>query len=200
MAEIAWLAAVFGVGAALSAGPVSVTIVRTAVSRGFGAAFRVIVGSAVADLLMLVPALAFGWVLSLVARASVVVNLIGAVSFAYLAVRAARDAWRLWGSGGLAPGRDWAFTAGLLSNLANPLTWMFWLTIGTPMMSRADRLGGAAGITLWVVAWFLAASGLEAMAALAVSSARRSIGGRGQAVMTAASAAFFAALAVWMVA
>lgn len=196
MAEIAWLAALFGVGAALSVGPVFVTILGEAASRGFRPALGVILGSATADLVLLVPALAFGWLVSLAARAAVVVNVIGAAFFAYLAVRAARDARRLWRSGGAAPDRGWAFATGLVSNLVNPLTWIFWLATGTPMMLRADRLGGAAGIALWVLAWFLTASGVEAAIALPVALARRSIRGRGQAVLTGVSAVFFAALAV----
>ena len=45
------------------------TIVQEAATRGFGASFRVILGSATADLLLLLPALAFSWLIAQVAAA-----------------------------------------------------------------------------------------------------------------------------------
>jgi threonine/homoserine/homoserine lactone efflux protein len=59
--EVLWLGMLLGVGAALSVGPIFVVIVQQAATSGFGAAVRVILGSATADLVLLVPALAF-WI------------------------------------------------------------------------------------------------------------------------------------------
>ena len=57
--EVLWLGMLLGVGAALSVGPIFVVIVQQAATSGFAACFRVILGSATADLVLLVPALAY---------------------------------------------------------------------------------------------------------------------------------------------
>src|SRR6266852_1820014 len=119
MEEILWLGLVLGAGAAFAVGPIFVTIVQEAASRGFGASFRVILGSATADVILLLPALGFAWVIALVAGAAFWVSIAGAAVFVYLAQASARDAWRLWharttirASGG------WAFWKGVVANLA----------------------------------------------------------------------------------
>ena len=61
--EVLWLGMLLGVGAALSVGPIFVVIIQQAATSGFGAAFRVILGSATADLVLLLPALAFAWII-----------------------------------------------------------------------------------------------------------------------------------------
>ncbi|GHJ39212.1 LysE family translocator [Streptomyces sp. TS71-3] len=96
MIQVLWLGTLLGAGAALSVGPVFVTIIQTAATRGFASALRVILGSATADLVLLVPALAFAWLIAAVAQASFWVGLAGAVCFLWLAVAAVRDARRLW--------------------------------------------------------------------------------------------------------
>ena len=63
MSEVLWLGMLLGVGAALSVGPIFVVIVQQAATSGFAASFRVILGSATADLVLLLPALAFAWLL-----------------------------------------------------------------------------------------------------------------------------------------
>src|SRR5438046_1097318 len=109
MGEVLWLGVLLGAGAALSVGPIFVTILNMAATRGFGPAFRVILGSATADVILLLPALAFAWVIAAVARADFWIGLVGAVFFAFLTVQAAADAWRLWHEGQRPQERGWAF-------------------------------------------------------------------------------------------
>src|SRR5215217_9709404 len=61
--EVLWLGLLLGVGSALAVGPIFVVIVQQAATSGFAASFRVILGSATADLVLLLPALAFTWVI-----------------------------------------------------------------------------------------------------------------------------------------
>ncbi|GAA4482469.1 hypothetical protein GCM10023191_002720 [Actinoallomurus oryzae] len=198
MFEVLWLGVLLGTGAALSVGPIFVTILNEAATRGFAPAFRVILGSATADALLLVPALAFAWVIAAVARAEFWVGLVGACVFTLLAVQAAREAWRLWRRGAVPAARGWAFWKGVTANLANPLTWTFWLATGTPTMLRAQHLAGDAGMVVFTACWFGVASGLEAVIALAVARSGRRVGRRGQGAFTGLSALLFAALAAMM--
>ena len=198
MGEILWLGMLLGAGAALSVGPIFVTILNEAATRGFGAAFRVILGSAMADVILLLPALGFAWVIAAVAHATFWVGLVGAVFFAFLAVQAVREALRLWREGRRQEARGWAFWKGVTANLANPLTWTFWLATGTPTMMRAQRLGGRTGMVVFTLTWFVVASGLEAVIALAVARSGRRVGRRGQGAFTGLSALLFAVLAGMM--
>jgi threonine/homoserine/homoserine lactone efflux protein len=76
--EVLWLGLLLGVGAALSVGPIFVVIIQQAATNGFPAAFRVILGSATADLVLLVPALAFAWIIRSLERGALWVGLAGA--------------------------------------------------------------------------------------------------------------------------
>jgi threonine/homoserine/homoserine lactone efflux protein len=198
---VLWLGMLLGVGAALSVGPIFVVIVQQAATSGFAASLRVILGSATADLVLLVPALAFAWVIRSLERAALLVGAVGALFLLYLAWRAARDALALWREDRRLPGDGrWAFWKGVAGNLANPLTWTFWLATGTPALLAAQRAAGAAGVVVFTTTWFVVASGLEAVIALAVARSGRLVGARGQAWFTAASAVAFLCLAVTLVA
>ncbi|WP_433181575.1 LysE family translocator [Actinoallomurus sp. CA-150999] len=200
MGEVIWLGVLLGAGAALSVGPIFVTILNEAATRGFGPAFRVILGSAVADVVLLLPALAFAWVIAAVAQATLWVALVGAAFFLWLAGRAGRDAVRLWRKETVPEGEGWAFWKGVAANLANPLTWTFWLATGTPAMLRAQHLADPSGLVVFTVTWFVVASGLEAVVALVVARSGRRLGHRGQGAFTGLSAALFAVLAALMLA
>ena len=201
MIQVLWLGAALGAGAALSVGPVFVTILQAAATRGFTAACRVILGSATADLILLIPALAFAWIITALAHASFWVGLAGAVFFLWLAAAAARDARRLWhGQVMPAVGESRAFWKGVTGNLANPLTWTFWLATGTPTMTQARHLAGWTGLAVFTVTWFLVASGLETLLALAVAHSGRRLGPRGHSLATALSAVLFIVLAVTLLA
>jgi threonine/homoserine/homoserine lactone efflux protein len=200
MGEVLWLGVLLGAGAALSVGPIFVTILNVAATRGFGPAFRVILGSATADVILLLPALAFAWVIAAVARVDFWIGLVGAVFFAFLAAQAVRDAWRLWHEEQPPQARGWAFWKGVTANLANPLSWTFWLATGTPTMLRAQHAAGRPGLVAFTVTWFCVASGLEAVIALVVARSGRLVGRRGQGAFTGLSAVLFAALAGLMLA
>ncbi|MCG8349080.1 MAG: LysE family transporter [Chloroflexales bacterium] len=195
MGETLWLGLILGVGAAFSVGPIFVTIVQEAATHGFAASFRVILGSATADALLLVPALAFSWLIASIAAASLWVGLIGAAFFLYLSVEAVRDAWRLWHDANRpAAVAGWSFWKGVIGNLANPLTWTFWLATGIPTMLYAYKTSGWVGLALFTLVWFVVASGLEAVLALIVVRSQRIIGARGQAIFTSCSALMFVVL------
>jgi len=199
--EVLWLGTLLGVGAALAVGPIFVVIVQQAATSGFGASFRVILGSATADLVLLVPALAFAWIIRSMERSSLWVGAAGTLFLLYLSWRSARDAVAQWREGRqLEVDGRWAFWKGVAGNLANPLTWTFWLATGTPAMLAAQDAAGTAGLALFTATWFLVASGLEAVIALAVARSRRLVGPRGQACFTAVSAVAFLGLALTLVA
>ena len=199
--QIFWPAFVLGAAAALSVGPIFVTILQSAATSGFPAGMRVIMGSALADLILVVPALAFTWLVASLARAALWTGLAGAVFLCFLAVQAARESRRLWRREAMiTPVTGWALRKGLLGNLTSPATWSFWIAVGTPTMLHAEQAGGTGGLALFLVTWFVTALGIEAGLALAVARSRHRVGPRGLAVLNAGAAAFFVVLAVLLVA
>ena len=201
ISQIVWPALVLGAAAALAGGPIFVTFLQSAVTGGFPAGMRVIMGSALADLMLVVPALAFTWLVAGLARAALWTGLIGAVFLAGLAVQAARESRRLWRRETMiAPVAGWALGKGLLGNLTSPATWSFWIAVGTPTMLHAERAGGAGGLVLFLLIWFATAVGLEAALALAVARSRHRVGPRGLAVLIAGAATFFVVVALLLVA
>jgi threonine/homoserine/homoserine lactone efflux protein len=199
VSEALWLGVVFGIGAGLSVGPVFVTIIQEAIARGFGAASKVILGSATADLVLIVPALAASWVLARIEAAAGVVSVIGAAYFAYLAVEAGRGSWRLWhgeAPKAEAPVVGWAFWKGALGNLLNPLSWGFWLATGTPTMMRAMGAAGWPGLALFTATWFGVAMAIEAVVAGLAAGTRRALSSRWLAALNGASCVTFAFIAL----
>jgi threonine/homoserine/homoserine lactone efflux protein len=196
MGNAFWLGLVFGVGAALAVGPIFVTIIHEAATRGFMSSFKVILGSATADLILLLPALALSYLIARVSDSAALVGIVGALFFVYLGIGAGRDAWRLW-QGGPQPSQaaGWSFWKGVLGNLLNPLTWTFWLATGTPTMLRAYNQAGWAGLAVFTATWFVVASGLEAVIALAIVRSRRLVGARGMALFNGFAATMFIVLA-----
>lgn len=193
-------ALVLGAGAAFSVGPIFVTILQSAATSGFPASVRVILGSALADLVLVVPALTVTWLVASLARAALWVGLAGALFLGFLAVQAGREARRLWrGEAAIAPVTGWALRKGLLGNLTSPATWSFWIAVGTPTMLHAERAGGAAGLALFLAVWFLTASGIETALAFAVARSRHRIGARGLAALNAGAASFFLLIGLLLV-
>jgi threonine/homoserine/homoserine lactone efflux protein len=174
--------------------------VQEAAARGFGASARVILGSATADLLLVAPALAASWLIAQVDALATYVALIGAAYFVYLAFEAVQDSRRLWRAASAPTGAGgWAFAKGVLGNLANPLSWSFWLATGTPTMLRAERAAGWPGLVAFTAVWFVVAMAVEAGIALVVVRTGRALGGRSLAAISAGSAGVFIVLAAVLI-
>jgi threonine/homoserine/homoserine lactone efflux protein len=198
--QVLWPALVLGAAAALSVGPIFVTILQQAATSGFPAGLRVICGSALADLILVIPALVFTWLVATLARAALWTGLAGAVFLAVLAAQAGREARRLWRREAvITPVAGWAMRKGLLGNLSSPATWSFWIAVGTPTMLHAQRAGGTGGLVLFLGVWFVTALGIETVLAFAVAKSRHRIGTRGLAVLNVGAATFFLALGVLLV-
>lgn len=202
MTEALAFGVLFGVGAALSVGPIFVTIIHESITRGFGSGLRVILGSATADIILVLPALVATWLIAGAETLSLLIGTVGAAYFLYLACIAARESRRLWRGGSIAIQTNpaWTYARGILSNLLNPLSWAFWLATGTPTMLRVDRAAGWPGLVAFTVTWFGVAMLVEAAIALLVAQSRKALNARTLALVQAGSAATFTIVAVTLVA
>jgi len=197
MREALFLGTMLGIGAAFAVGPIFMLIVQEAATRGFSAGLRVSLGSALADLLLLLPALGFSRLIAGVAQATLITGLVGMLVLLYLAGDAARSARRLWsGQAAITAAGGWSLSKGLVGNLANPLSWTFWLTTGTPTMLRAYALAGSAGLVGFTLTWFGVAVALELLLALVIARTGQMLGARGQAVFNGIAAVMFLGMAL----
>ena len=201
MAEAVWLGVLLGVGAALSIGPISLMIVHEALTRGLGSSLRVILGSAVADVVLLLPALLASWLLGGLHGLGPTIALLGAAYFVWLGLLAAREGWRLWRGGSVAarPPGGWSFARGVLGNLLNPSSWVFWLATGTPTMLRIAERAGWPGVVVFTIVWFGVAMAVEASIALVVAQTRKALTAPLLATFECAAAVVFVLLAASLV-
>jgi threonine/homoserine/homoserine lactone efflux protein len=124
------------------------------------------------------------------------VAILGALYFGALSLSAARESRRLWHASGVAStSTSWSFARGVLGNLLNPLSWVFWVATGTPTMLRVYRGSGWAGLAVFTVVWFGVAMGGEVVLAASIAVTRRAVGTQALAVLQAASAMAFLVLA-----
>jgi threonine/homoserine/homoserine lactone efflux protein len=157
-----------GLGAGLAPGPLLALVVTTSLARGFGAGVRVALSPLVTDSIMI--ALAVLLVRELPARAGGALGVVGGLYVVWLGVESLRDrSVEIEATDGPDPLRR-----GVLVNLLSPHPWLFWLTVGGPIVVAAWRespLSGAA----FVIGFFATMIGTKAVIAAVVATSRRAL-------------------------
>lgn len=180
-----------GLGAGVAPGPLLALVVRTTLQDGAAAGIRV----AFSPLLTDVPIIA----LALVLAASLPETALGALGIAggafviWLGVEALREspAQVEAAAGAAAPRRD--LLRGALTNALSPHPWVFWLTVGAPVLAQGDP----ADSVLFLVAFYLLLIGAKVSVALAIGAGReRLMQGRGYALLLRGSALLLLATGV----
>ena len=173
-----------GLGAGLSPGPLLALVVRSTVQGGLGAGVRVACSPLVTD----APIITFAVLLasSLPDEALGVLGIVGGAFVVSLGIEALRDdpqpAEAAAGGGG-APQRD--LLRGALTNVLSPHPWVFWITVGAPILGD----NGVAGSALFLVAFFAVLIGSKVAVAVALHAGRdRLLQGSGYRLVLRASA------------
>jgi threonine/homoserine/homoserine lactone efflux protein len=151
-----------GLGAGLAPGPLTAVMVAATLDRGFAAGARV----AVAPLLTDVPIVALCMLVlqGLPDRALAGLSIAGAAFVAYLAV----DALRAEES---TPARS-DLRRGALVNALSPHPWLFWITVGGPILADAADSSTAAAVG-FVTAFYALLVGAKLAVAGLVAAGRR---------------------------
>jgi len=178
MFEIFGAAAAFGLSGGLSPGPLLALVVSETLGRGRGAGLAVAAAPLVTDGPIIAAAVFLFGRIEDSGPALGIVSLAGGCLLA------------TWGVAGLrartpeiddAPvgARRWGSLArGVAANVLNPSPYLFWLTIGAPLLIRAADFGwGVAAIFLGV--FYLGLVGSKAAIAVLVARSRSILGGRG---------------------
>jgi threonine/homoserine/homoserine lactone efflux protein len=172
-----------GLGAGLAPGPLLALVIRTALQDGAAAGVRVAFSPLVTDVPIIVVAVLLA--ASLPEEVLGVLGIAGGAFVVWLGIEALRDepAPTEAAAGAAVPQRDVA--RGALTNVLSPHPWVFWLTVGAPILAS----GTAADAALFLFAFYLLLIGAKVVLALGVGAGReRLMQGRGYAILLRASA------------
>ena len=172
-----------GLGAGLAPGPLLALVIRTTLQDGAAAGVRVAFSPLVTD----VPIIAIAVLLaaSLPEEVLGVLGIAGGCFVIWLGIEALREepAPAEAAAGAAAPQRD--LIRGALTNGLSPHPWVFWLTVGAPILAK----GSAADAVLFLVAFYLLLVGAKVVLALGIGAGReRLMQGRGYVLLLRASA------------
>ena len=162
-----------GLGAALSPGPLLAVVVTTTLARGFLAGVRIACAPLVTDAVIIAASLVL--VHSLPTRVTGALGVAGGLFVVYLGVESLREHPALVEA---EPTTSAELGRGALVNLLSPHPWLFWITVGGPVLLSAWAEGPLPAIG-FLVAFFLLLVGTKVAIAAAVA------GGRGRLTPTA---------------
>lgn len=163
-----------GFGSGLSPGPFLALVIAASLRGGFRNGSVVALSPLVTDLPIILACIT---VLSRIpARGVAVLSLAGAAVLGWYAYEAFRDARTVslqelrTGSAAVQPARH-ALRQGVIANFLNPSPWMFWITIGGPLVTRSWSSGPLA-TAAFVVPFYTLLIGSKVAIAAAVGAGR----------------------------
>jgi threonine/homoserine/homoserine lactone efflux protein len=180
-----------GLGAGLAPGPLLALVIRTALQDGAAAGVRVAFSPLVTDVPIILVAVLLA--ASLPEEALGALGVAGGAFVVWLGIEALREdpAAAEAAAGAAAPQRD--ILRGALTNALSPHPWVFWLTVGAPILAQ----GEAADAALFLAAFYLLLIGAKVVLALGVGAGReRLMQGRGYVLLLRASAVLLLATGV----
>ena len=191
MVEALALGLSLGLGAGLAPGPLLALVIRSTLQDGVAAGIRVALSPLLTDVPIIVLALVLAS--SLPDSALGVLGVVGGSFVIWLGVEALREspAPAEAAIGAASPQRD--LLRGALTNVLSPHPWVFWISVGAPIL--ADQ--GVGGCALFLGAFYLLLIGSKVTIAGALHAGRnRLLQGRGYAVLLRASAVLLLATGV----
>ena len=172
-----------GLGAGIAPGPLLALVIRTTLQDGVAAGIRMALSPLITDAPIILLAVVLA--ASLPDAVLGVLGIAGGAFVVWLGIEALRDepAPAEAAAGAAAPQRD--VMRGALTNALSPHPWVFWLTVGAPILAQ----GTAADAALFLFAFYLLLIGAKVVLALGVGAGReRLMQGRGYVVLLRASA------------
>jgi len=159
-----------GLGAGLSPGPLLTLVITATLERGFGAGLRVALAPFVTDLPIILATLLF--LRRLPPVAVVGLTLAGGLFVLYLGVETVRAAPQATLTVDAPQGSQQDLWRGALVNMLSPHPWLFWLTVGGPLvLQQGQRSTLSAG--LFLAGFYSLLVGSKILIAGAIASGRR---------------------------
>ena len=163
-----------GFAAGISPGPLLTLVITSTLQRGFGAGARVALAPLLTDVPIIVLTLLVLRELSAVFLQGI--SVFGGLFVVYLGIKTIRDA-----AGNLAEevpsvSGPTDVLRGLLVNVLSPHPWLFWVSVGGPILVKAWAEGPAPALT-FLIAFLVLIVGGKVFAAGLVASGRRFLEG-----------------------
>lgn len=183
---------VLGLTAGLSPGPLLTLVIAESVASGPAAGLRVAASPLVTD----PPIIALcTLVLAQMARSSLV---LGCVSLAggVFVLCMARDAWKARPPSGEAAPASRSLVRGVVTNLLSPHPYLFWITVGSPLLVLGWRQGPGGPAAL-LAGFYGCLVGSKSAVALAAGRSRSLLSGRGYRLVLRTMAVALAAFGLF---
>ena len=164
----------FGLAAGVSPGPLLALVIAETVKHNTRQGILVASAPLVTDAPIVAIAVLL---LSRLSQSDVVLgslSLLGAGYIAYLAYESITTKAK---ESGIGESEPHSFRKGIVTNFLSPHPYLFWATIGTPMIVRASRVHIAAAV-LYVAGFYVGLVGSKVTVALVVERSKRFLSGR----------------------
>ena len=173
MEKYLFMGMVLGLSAGLSPGPLLALVISETIRLGFSAGIRVAMAPLISDLPVLIVSFLLVFYLSGSDPVLGIISLAGAVIVLKMGISSIRTAGQMPKS----PGRAAAsLMKGVLVNILSPHPYLFWITVGAPLASKAWPIhpGGAIG---FVAGFYLMLVGSKLALAFVVARTRNFLTG-----------------------
>lgn len=183
-----------GLGAGLAPGPLLALVIRSTLQHGRAAGVRAACGPLVTDLPIIVLALSLA--VSLPTNVLGGLGVVGGGFVVWLGVEALRETPDPMEASTQVPVPRRDLLQAALVNALSPHPWLFWITVGAPVLGQAGAGGGA----LFLGGFYLLLIGTKAAIAVALGSHReRLLRGRGYTLALRGSALLLVATGIVLV-
>ena len=167
---------VLGLSAGFSPGPLLALVISETLQHGVSAGIRVALAPLATDVPIVILSCL---VLARIAQADPVlgaVSLCGSAVVFYMGV----SSWRTRGVAvDLSAKKSRSLTKGILVNFLSPNPYLFWLSVGAPLVTRALRENGIAAAVAFIASFYVCLVGSKITLALITARSRAFLQGKG---------------------
>ena len=168
------MGAFLGLTAGISPGPLLTLVITETLKHNKTEGIKVAISPLVTDLPIILVSLFFFSKLSQFDIALGVISFAGGIFIAYLAYETMKTKVLYREEGNVKPE---SFKKGITANFLNPHPYLFWCTIGTPLVLKAFEINTVT-VTLYFLAFYIALIGSKVAIVLIVSRSKNHIGNK----------------------
>lgn len=184
----------YGLAAGVAPGPLLALTVASTLRAGRAAGSAVAIAPVVTDAPIVAAAIFAADQIPETALA--VIGLAGALFVGWLGIGQVRARARVVSESAIVGERAIALRQGVVANLLSPHPYLFWATVGAPLIARFDAEGGAGAVTVFLGAFYLLLVGTKIAVAQTVHVSRQWLSSRGYRVALAITGGLLILLAI----
>lgn len=162
-------ALVFGLSAGLSPGPLMTLVITETLKQGVPAGLRIAVAPLITDAPIIIGSL---FLLATFAHAMTFVGIVALLGGCYIAWMGVQNIQFRGVESSTAGLRSSPLRTGVIANLLNPNPYVFWLTVGSPLIFKAARPGILSAV-LFLALFYGCLVGSKILVAVVVGRSRR---------------------------